>query len=479
MSKHKYPLSWPQWLLMLTVALSCGILGTVNYYTSKTTSALRAYVNGESYYSKGQKDASRQLAFYLIDPDIRFYKQFKEDISIPLGDSIARVNMQRGGHIDTIRAGFIQAKNHPDDAEEMIWLFTTFENVSFMAEAIHIWTEADGLVAKLNEMGHEVHADQLRNAMRGEIVADSTSRALQLQRLDEINALTNALTAKEREFSEHMGHTARKITGMLLVANILLILLIVGCSALLSAAMVTRLLRSKAELAQRNNELVETNKRLDHFIYASSHDLKAPINNIQGLLGIMQHDTSEGSRKELIAKIGFSLDSLGHTITDIENLMKADRLGHGDAEPVRFEDVYEKIMIENEVNFRLQDITFHTDFACEGMHYPPLALKSVMQNLISNAVKYRAEDRPAVVRISTKTTAEGIILDVSDNGIGMDLEKHGHKLFGMFKRLHSHVPGSGLGLYAVKQVVEKNGGKIEVQSEVNVGSRFFVIFKVN
>lgn len=477
MSKNKYPLSWPQWLLMLTVALSCGILGTVNYYTSKTTSALRAYVNGESYYSKGQKDASRQLAFYLIDPDIRFYEQFKEDISIPLGDSIARVNMQNGGHIDTIRAGFIQAKNHPDDAEEMIWLFRNFENVSFMAEAIEIWTEADGLVAKLDKMANEVHSDYTRNAMHGTIAADSISRALQLRRLEEINALTNALTAKEREFSEHMGHTARQITSMLLIFNILLILLIVGCSALLSAVMVTRLLKSKAELGQRNAELMETNKRLDHFIYASSHDLKAPINNMQGLLGIMQIEEEDGLKKNLMDKMGISLDSLRHTITDIENLMKADRLGHGDAEQVYFEEVYLKIMTENEMNFQLPEIAFHTDFACEGMHYPPLALKSVMQNLISNAVKYRAHDRPAAVRINTKKTEDGVLLEVSDNGIGMDLEKHGSKLFGMFKRLHSHVPGSGLGLYAVKQVVEKNGGTIEVNSKVNVGSSFFVTFR--
>lgn len=477
MSKIKYPLAWPQWLLMLTVALSCGILGTVNYYTSKTTSALRAYVNGESYYSKGQKDASRQLAFYLIDPDIRFYKQFKKDISIPLGDSIARVNLQKGGHIDTIRAGFIQAKNHPSDAEEMIWLFKNFENVSFMAEAIRIWTEADGLISELNAMADQVHQDHTRNALSGITAADSLNGALQLQRLDEINTLTNALTAKEREFSEHMGNTARQITGMLLIFNILLILLIVGCSALLSAVMVTRLLKSKSELAQRNIELVETNKRLDHFIYASSHDLKAPINNMQGLLGIMQSSEEDTAKKDLLSKMRFSLDSLGHTITDIENLMKADRLGHGDAEHVRFEEVYQKIMTENEMNFQLPVITFYTNFACEGIHYPPLALKSVMQNLLSNAVKYRASDRPAEVRINTSKIENGVLLEVSDNGIGMDLGKHGSKLFGMFKRLHSHVPGSGLGLYAVKQVVEKNGGKIEVKSEVNVGSAFFVTFK--
>jgi signal transduction histidine kinase len=469
-------MSRPQWALLLIVALSCGVLGTVNFYTAKTTSALRAYINGESYYSKGQKDASRQLAFFLINPEQKYYDQFKQDISAPLGDSIARVNLLRNGSMDTIRAGFLQGRNHPEDVEEMIWLFKNFKEVSFMAEAISIWAQADGLVSELNAMADSIYKDRLKHIQNVESNVPYENGDRQLSRLKEIDQLTNQLTGKEREFSEHMGHTARRMTGLLFVVNIFFILVIVGCSALLSAAMVRSLMNSKKELAQRNRELENSNKRLDHFIYASSHDLKAPITNLEGLVALLEAPIKPIPVEDLLDKVKFSISTLKHTISDIEGLMKTDRLGLGDEEYLSFEAVYKQILAENETNFALPDVEMITAFHCPRVHYSHLGLKSIMQNLLSNAVKYRSPARPARIEITTDYKNERAVLMVSDNGLGMDLERHGDKVFEMFKRLHSHVPGSGLGLYAVKQVVEKNGGSISVESKEDKGSTFTVFF---
>ena len=102
----------------------------------------------------------------------------------------------------------------------------------------------------------------------------------------------------------------------------------------------------------------------------------------------------------------------------------------------------------------------------------PLRLRQVITNLISNAIQYRSSERKPVIRISSRLQNEHIILEVSDNGLGIDLGKHQTDLFKLYKRFHSHTPGKGLGLFIVKQQVEKLNAKIEVESAPDKGTTF-------
>jgi signal transduction histidine kinase len=104
--------------------------------------------------------------------------------------------------------------------------------------------------------------------------------------------------------------------------------------------------------------------------------------------------------------------------------------------------------------------------------------RSIVYNLLSNAIKYRSPDRPPVVRVHCRPEGEYSELSVSDNGLGLDLSADKReKLFAMFKRLHNHVEGSGVGLYMVKRMIENAGGRIEVESTLGEGSTFKVYFK--
>ena len=97
-----------------------------------------------------------------------------------------------------------------------------------------------------------------------------------------------------------------------------------------------------------------------------------------------------------------------------------------------------------------------------------------MYNLITNALKYRAHEHPPLVKVRSEKKGRFLYLTVEDNGLGMDLERDGQKLFGMFKRIHDHVEGSGVGLHLIKKMIENSGGSIEVESKLGKGSVFTV-----
>ncbi|WP_437371467.1 sensor histidine kinase [Maribacter litoralis] len=110
----------------------------------------------------------------------------------------------------------------------------------------------------------------------------------------------------------------------------------------------------------------------------------------------------------------------------------------------------------------------------KNVNYNPIYLESIFLNLISNAIKYRSPDRVPKIFISSKQENEKTLLEFKDNGVGIDLKSHGHKLFGLNKVFHKHPEAKGIGLFITKAQILAMGGSITVESEVNVGSTFFV-----
>ena len=104
-------------------------------------------------------------------------------------------------------------------------------------------------------------------------------------------------------------------------------------------------------------------------------------------------------------------------------------------------------------------------------------LESILLNLMTNAVKYRSEDRDPIIKISTEIKGDYIVLSIEDNGIGIDLKKNGFKIFGMYKTFHNNKDARGIGLFITKNQVEAINGKIEVASKENIGTTFKVYFR--
>lgn len=233
-----------------------------------------------------------------------------------------------------------------------------------------------------------------------------------------------------------------------------------------------------AEMEQANAELKKINSELDRFVYSVSHDLRAPLTSILGILNIVLRDIqnkklmSEELRLERIMMIRKSAMRLDDFIADILDYSRNARTDVVNEE-VNFRDLL--MSIEENVRPMVNDLRCDLNFQIEQT-MPFVSDKRrigiVMNNLVSNGIKYRDMNKPYnFVSVNVNVNATEAIIEVSDNGIGIEEKYHG-KIFEMFQRMSTQATGSGIGLYIVKEVIEKLHGTITVDSEPGKGTKF-------
>jgi PAS domain S-box-containing protein len=242
--------------------------------------------------------------------------------------------------------------------------------------------------------------------------------------------------------------------------------------------------RANEELMHTNRQLDRINNDLDNFVYAASHDLKAPIHNIEGLMKVLVRSLpSDCSRSERVQEsarmINDSVERFKRTIAHLTEVSKLQKEAHQAVAPVRVAKVIKEVMLDLSPLIEAADARIELAVSdCPTIEFSEKNLRSIVYNLLSNAIKYRSPDRAPLIHVSCHTEPDYYVLAVADNGLGLDLtEGKREKLFAMFKRLHNHVEGSGIGLYMVKKIIDNAGGKIEVESTLGVGSVFRVYFK--
>ncbi|GAL86515.1 hypothetical protein MYP_3745 [Sporocytophaga myxococcoides] len=240
----------------------------------------------------------------------------------------------------------------------------------------------------------------------------------------------------------------------------------------------TERIENEKKLEKQNSELIRINNDLDSFIYTASHDLKAPIINIEALVDII-FEWDKGSRSQeqqsVIEMIKTSIEKLKITIEELTEISRIQRGVNDAAEDVSFKAIINDFKQDYSEQIKKDNVTFIEELQINSIHFSHKNLRSIIYNLLSNAIKYRSERDP-VVHVKTERLEDGkIVLSFKDNGIGLD-ERQQRKLFQMFKRLHTHVEGTGVGLYIVKKMIENTGGSIQVESEPDKGSTFRVFF---
>jgi len=235
--------------------------------------------------------------------------------------------------------------------------------------------------------------------------------------------------------------------------------------------------RKKIELELEKNivELKKSNSELDKFVYSVSHDLRAPLSSILGVIEIVEEDTVEVSVVEHLQMIKSSVKKLDGFISDILNYSRNSRL-EIKKEEINFKELLNDITqnlkymggnnrkVDIKINVT-QETTIQSDKS---------RLSILLNNLISNAIRYQNAEiqNPFVnIKIDISDTETGII--IRDNGIGI-MKENTEKIFEMFYRVSEESIGSGLGLYLVKEIVDKLNGKIEVESEIGKGTSFYV-----
>lgn len=299
---------------------------------------------------------------------------------------------------------------------------------------------------------------------------------------------------------EDEGYRVRK-DGTLFFANVLITALYDSNRNLIGYSKVTRDLTDKKlaeekmafvnqqleqKVKDRTEELTKTvkelkliNADLDNFVYTASHDLKAPVSNIEGLVGTLEEMLTENNLvtseiNSVLEMIRMSVHRFQNTIKDLAAISELQRAGREEMSKIDLQEVLQDVLTGLDHIIKETEALFdvHIEHA-EQLTFYRMHMRSLLYNFISNALKYRSPERAPRIHITARPEAEHFVIRISDNGLGINKD-HVEKIFHLFHRLHDHVEGTGIGLYIVKRIVDSAGGRVEVASIQGQGTTFAI-----
>ena len=242
---------------------------------------------------------------------------------------------------------------------------------------------------------------------------------------------------------------------------------------------VTELKEKEKEREQLIRELTKNNNDLKQFSYITSHNLRAPLSNLTGLLNLIDDIPIENpDLKELIDGFSTSTNLLNETINDLVKVIIIKDNPAIEKERILIKDIFENVF--NQLNFliNLHKPILKIELSEEYIsNINKSYLESIFLNLMTNSIKYRSATNQLKITITSKVINEELVISFKDNGIGIDMGRNKDKIFGLYQRFHNHPDSKGLGLYLVKSQVESMGGNISVESKLGKGTTFTLNFK--
>jgi len=489
-----------------------------------TLSAVRSFVAGEGLWSKAQKDAVLYLHFYEKTHDKADYIKFKRLLQIPAGDKLARLELLKSEpNLAVARVGFYAGRNHSEDIDGMIKLVQRFGSTYYLNRAFIQWSKGEPMIAELSAIGEQMHDEIATGAPQSAI--DKT--------LDRVGPLNRQLTVLENEFSSTLGEGARWLEGMVLNILIALSVTICGISVfvtvsvnrgiakglnailqgadLISKGIFSRRVRVYSEdeigvlatsfnqmtdeLEQNSIEIRDNAIKLKNerdraeasekvkqlFLMNMSHELRTPMNVILGFAHLLEGSPGEKERDEyvqLLIRAGEDLLAILNDIIDFS------RMEEGEVQlecmPFKPTDMVRQMIGELHTKATAKNIVL-SSYVDERIPHVLLGdakrLKRVLQNLLSNALKFTNEGEVEIAIHLKRSRQHYVELEflVKDTGIGI-ADEHFHKIFERFVQADNSTErkfgGTGIGLSIVKQLVELQGGKVNVESTLGEGSKF-------
>lgn len=247
---------------------------------------------------------------------------------------------------------------------------------------------------------------------------------------------------------------------------------------ILTTVDITDLKSSKEELRKSLEKLDHQNKRLLDFSYIVSHNLRSHASNIQSLTDLILSSQDIEEKKELVIYLHKVVKILGSSIDALNDVVTINADVDVSQQQVKLREAVDKTVHVLSDKIRQKEGVILNNVPKDTTIFHNRAyIESILLNLISNSLKYSKPNVCPVVSITYNNENSEKILTVNDNGIGIDLEKNGHKLFGLFKTFTHNPDAKGVGLYITKRQIEAMGGRITVDSIVNVGTTFKIYFK--
>jgi PAS domain S-box-containing protein len=585
------------------VALSVvviSLLATLAVTSVNVLGALRAYVGGESLWSKARSDAVQHLRDFAVSRHAADYLAFERALALPMGDQRAREEMLRGNpDLAVVRQGLVDGGNHPDDIDGMITLFRRFGDQPALQDALNAWTHGDALLAKLRDEGRRLrhHVDAPADGV------------MVLASLEEVRELDEELALTEKRFSASLSQVSRLtekvLIGSTLFAAVMLTLFSfflvrhairrqeshrqalvsanepwmlaaavadlglfemdvgaevitldaraaslygVGSAAMaLSRGTLRELIlpedqgavqaaytstiqtgqtfvtayrirrtdgllrhlestghliegrrpserrlvgvvrditdeRGRAERAMQRDAAEKVAQSQRDFLSRLSHELRTPLNAILGFAQLLLMDRTHALDPIQAQRVNMMLEAGQQLLSMVEDVLDLTKVEAGEIamalQPIEVAPLWRSSAAMIEGAREHHGVVFIDRLPPQPLWVRADAqrLAQVFVNLLTNACKYNRPGGHVVVEGWAEEDQSFVVIELSDDGIGMSPEDVA-QLFQPFKRLAPQaesIEGTGLGLYIVKQLVERMNGRIEVHSELGKGSRFTI-----
>ncbi|MNQ90651.1 Swarming motility regulation sensor protein RssA [compost metagenome] len=287
-----------------------------------------------------------------------------------------------------------------------------------------------------------------------------------------VNITCKLITQKGNEFDRALTESSKLVNRIVLTINTLIAFIIFICTVRISVKYIHRLSVLQESTMAQNKVLLKTNEELDLFTHSVSHDLRSPITSLKGIISLAQEETSANERKQYFDLMTQILSRQDDFILKIIQLSKNKRIDIHIQEvhlPSFFETIAQDLQhgldINVDIRYDVQPLTTKID---------AFRLDIIFRNLISNALKYADPSKSSqFIYISAYLSNGFLQINFEDNGLGI-ADEHLTKIFDMFYVTTHQNKGSGIGLYLVKEMVNKLGGEINVASKVSTGSVFSI-----
>lgn len=222
-------------------------------------------------------------------------------------------------------------------------------------------------------------------------------------------------------------------------------------------------------------QLEESYLDMERVTFAIAHDLKNSVTKLRLSLEMVNKEALPADALPYMRIIDRSATRLENTLQSMNQLIELGHLSEDVVKHLSLSTILTQVQEEFAEAIMAGNVVIKTSFTANDIVYIETYLRSIFSNLLSNAIKYAHPGRSLVLDITTEKEGDKIIVNFADNGIGIDLARHGDKLFLPFTRFSANTEGSGIGLYLIRNMLERNGGGIEVYSDIEQGSRFRII----
>lgn len=234
----------------------------------------------------------------------------------------------------------------------------------------------------------------------------------------------------------------------------------------------------ESDLKKSLDLVTEQNKKLLNFSYTVSHNLRSHSNNISSLLNVLNTSKSALEKEEVIEHLNSVSILLNDTLYNLNEVISLQKTIDITIDSIHVNNKINKVLVLLKSQIEFKNIKIINEINDElYIDFNHSYFESIIYNLISNGIKYSKINFDSFVKISSYIVDDKICLSIEDNGIGIDLNKNGDKLFGMYKTFNDNNDAQGIGLFLIKDQIETLGGKIEVKSELGLGTKFEITFK--